>query len=112
MAINETTAFLLSRDIKNKLLDENVFWLRIDNLISLLVSIITWWVKFQSNKLAIHKVFSAFKDIKSCLTKRLPVSPIIRNEETRILKSFEEDRHQITVGRKIHLAAIILDLNS
>lgn len=107
MAIQETTASLLSRDIKNKLLDENIFWVKIQKLIDLITPIIKWLDKFQSNKPVIHKVFSAFDEIKTCLTEQLPLAPITKNEETRISKAFED--RMDNAGGKIHMAASILN---
>lgn len=57
MEINETTALLLLRDIKNRLLYENVFWVGIDKLIDLLRSIITCLDQFHSNKPVIRLVY-------------------------------------------------------
>lgn len=110
LAVDETVQTILQKEIKLKLLDDSVFWVRVDKMIDMLKPIVTWITRLESNACSIHKVHSALQEIEHKLSELLPRSPLTKAEEEKVKEKMSE-RKTHAVG-KIHFAASLLDPSS
>jgi len=106
-AVSETATNILPRETRTSLLDEDIFWVRIQKMADLLTPIVKWISKLESDEPLIHKTYFAFSEIEDELKTVLPTSPVTKAEEQIILKEF---RNRKTHALKaIHYAAALLD---
>lgn len=108
-AVNEA-ASSLPRDMKNSLLDDDVFWTRVTSLADVLRPIVSWITKLEGDEPLTHKALYAFEDIDSSLSKTLPASLLSNAEEKQILEKATQ-RKEFAIA-PIHLAAALLDPGS
>lgn len=97
----------LSTEMKRRLLDDCVFWVRVQKMVDILNPIVHLITAFESNQPQIHKVFSKFNDLEKTLIVQLPLSPLQKAEEQNVLKKFKK-RRDFGLG-EIHLAADLLN---
>lgn len=107
LAVNEQAAESLSKELKARILDDNVFWVRVEKLIMILQPIVTLIKKFETDECSIHRVHPEINDLQEKLVNLLPQSPLSKTEESTVLKKTEE-RRKMALG-PIHLAATLLD---
>lgn len=107
LVVKEESQELISSRMKGMLLDDNIFWVKMQKLHDLLVPIIKWIEKLQTNTPVAHIVFGAIDEIEKSLIQLLPTSPVQKNEEKSIMDSFIKRKSNIL--QPIHLAAALLD---
>lgn len=110
LAVKEEAQGILPDHMKKQILDDDIFWIKVDKFIQLLDPIIKWINILQGNTGLIHRVHTAVSEIKNCLTIYLPESPMSRREEKLIAAAFENRKGSIL--QPIHSAAAILDPNN
>lgn len=99
----------LEPSMKRRLLDDGVFWTRIEKLINLLEPIVHLITAIESNEPQIHKVVRKLDDLEKIIALNLVASPLQQAEEKKITAKFKE-RKDFGIG-DIHLAAFLLDPN-
>lgn len=97
----------LPSDMKRRLLDDNVFWVRVQKMTNILKPIVDMITVIESNTPQIHNIFSKFNELESILKTEIPVSPLQKAEEKIVLSKFTE-RKEFGVSQ-IHLAADLLN---
>lgn len=100
----------ISPDMKRQLLDDGVFWIRVEKLAKILVPIVDLITAIETNTPLIHLVYSKFNNLKKTLTQEIPESPLQKTEEKHVLSKLER-RIQFSIG-PIHLAADLLNPSS
>jgi len=83
---------VLSSELKKRLLDDCVFWVRVEKMVAILKPIVDLITLFESNEPQIHKVVSKFNHLEVTLTEQLPVSPLQKAEEQSIMNKFQQRR--------------------
>ena len=101
---------LVTTQLKNRLLDDAIFWVRVEKMINILKPIVDLITKLESNDPLIHLVHDEINNIEAKLTELLPESPLQKAEEQKVLKKVSE-RKQFALG-DIHLAATLLNPSS
>lgn len=107
VAITEVGHSELDKNDRCNILDDDVFWVKVEKFLSLLKPIEKWIKILQSNQSRISEVTEAFHEIKKHFAVEVPTSPLLANEEGKALKIVEE-RERMCL-RPIHFAANILD---
>lgn len=105
LAVSDETS--ISSQLKNRLLDDSIFWLRVEKMTLILKPIVDLITKLESNEPLIHIVHTKINELEKLLVELLPQSPLMKAEENRILKKIAE-RKEFAIG-KIHVAASLLD---
>lgn len=105
LAVNEKAE--LEPSLKRRLLDDGVFWARIEKMIQLLNPIVHLITSIESNEPQIHRVTRKLNELEKIMAVQLPLSPLQKAEEKKILNKFKE-RKEFGTG-PIHLAANLLD---
>lgn len=107
LVVNEKAQSYLKPEIKKRVLDDDVFWVRVDKMIELMNPIVHLITAFESNKPQVHKIAKKFNELEAILIEKLPSSPLQSAEEKAILAKFQA-RKEFGVS-SIHLAANLLD---
>lgn len=76
--------------MKKRVLDDDVFWVRIEKVVELLNPIVHLITAFESNEPQAHKIAQKFNDLEAVLIEKLPLSPLQSAEENVILTKFKE----------------------
>lgn len=105
----ESYSVKLTKSVRDFILDNDIFWVRLEKTKKILVPIVKWITILESDKLTMSKVCVAVKEIEECLIANLEELPIKSNEEKELITSFE-NRKTILL-KPIHLAANLLDPN-
>lgn len=108
LAVSEETD--MTKELKSRLLDDHVFWVRVEKFIHILDPIVHLITKVESNKPLIHTIHYELNTLQEHLTKLLPESPVLKTEERAIISKIQ-DRKEFALG-SIHLAASLLDPQS
>lgn len=97
----------LSSTVRKLLLDEEIFWTRVNVLHTVLSPIAKWTTFFESDKDSISKVFECYYEIRTTIESNITALPILRREEKNIQKivNLREEKSL----RPVHLAANLLD---
>ncbi len=110
LVVKEETAGLISPQYKKMLLDDAIFWVKIEKLHCLLAPIVKWSELLQTDECVVHKVYGAITEIETCLETSLPLCPISKREEEKIMQAFSNRKTYII--KPIHLAAVVLDTSN
>lgn len=97
----------LTPDIKRRLLDDCVFWIQVQKITNILIPIVHMITAMESNIPQIHKVYTEFAELESTLNEAVPLSPLQKAEEKKVLEKFTK-RKEFGIGQ-IHLAADLLN---
>ncbi|XP_063222154.1 uncharacterized protein LOC134530835 [Bacillus rossius redtenbacheri] len=97
----------LTKKMKTRLLDEAVFWVRVEQISNISKPIVSWITILESNDCNIHKVYKAFSEIENKLVDLLPQSSLSASEESCILVKLKSRKANSI--RTIHYAATLLD---
>jgi len=89
------------------ILDDAVFWTKVDKLIDIMNPIVKWITILQRDSITINQVFDAFYEIKNNFSDSFSESLMSIKEEKIIVNKFKE-RHLNTI-KPLHLAASLLD---
>jgi hypothetical protein len=100
----------ISPEMKRQLLDDEVFWVRVQKLVNIFHPIIELITAFESNTPIIHNVYKEFHILQNTLKQEIPESPLQKSEEKTVLANLEK-RVKFGVG-KIHLAADLMNPSS
>lgn len=84
MELNAEAAEKFEKDMKSRILDDDIFWIRVEKMIKMLDPICNLITELETNKLLIHKVYSSFSNILSTLFEILPDSILTKAEENDI----------------------------
>ena len=71
----------LEPSIKRSLLDDGVFWVRIEKMINLLEPIVDLITEIESNEPQIHRILRKLDDLEKIMGQNLMCSPLQKNEE-------------------------------
>lgn len=82
----------LSPELKRRLLDDSVFWVRVQKMADIFNPIVHLITAIESNTPLIHKVYSKFNELEAKLTEQLPVSPLQKAEEKTVLKQLKKKK--------------------
>lgn len=107
LAVNEAVVQNLQKDIKALLLDDDIFWVRLENTQDLLEPIGKWITKIEEDKPNASLVPEIFANLKSVFAEKVPKCPANKVEEKKIMEILI-DRQDFCL-HKFHLAANILD---
>lgn len=107
VAITEVGHNELDKNDRKNILDDDVFWIKVEKFLSLLQPIKKWINIFQSDQSRISEVVEAFYEIRNHFETEVPNSPLLINEENKAIKAVEE-RERMCL-KPIHFAANILD---
>lgn len=107
LAVNEKAQADLDPSNKRKLLDDAVFWVRIEKMINLFKPIVDLITSLESNDPQIHRVFRKLNELEKSMKENLPALPMQKSEEKKVMEKFIE-RKNFGIG-PIHLAAFMLD---
>lgn len=107
LVVNEKAQLQLKPEIKKRILDDDVFWVRTDKMIELMNPIVHLITAFESNEPQIHKIVTKFNELEAILIEKLPSSPLQAADEKTILRKFRT-RKEFGLA-SIHLAANLLD---
>lgn len=100
----------ISADLKRRILDDAVFWVRVEKMINMLSPIIDLITSFEGNNEMIHKVYVKLNELQETLTSEIPLSPLQQAEENKILQNLTK-RMKRGIS-KIHLAGDLLNPSS
>lgn len=84
----------ISADLKRRILDDAVFWVRVEKMINILSPIIDLITSFEGNNEMIHKVYVKLKELQETLTSEIPLSPLQKAEENKILQNLTKRMKQ------------------
>lgn len=104
LAVSESQ---LQFELKKRLLDDEVFWVRVEKMVYILEPIVKLIICLESNCPQIHLVNKEFNNLENILVEQLPMSPLQKTDEKLILDKFKT-RKEFGIG-PIHLAAEILN---
>ena len=76
--------------MKRKLLDDGVFWVRIEKMINLLEPIVDLITAIESNEPQIHRIVRKLDDLEKIMGQNFMSSPLRKNEEKMITTKFKE----------------------
>lgn len=107
LVVSENARPYLKPEIKKRVLDDDVFWVRVNKVIELMNPIVHLITSFESNDPQIHRVVRKMNDLEEVLVNTLPTSPLQSAEEKVIMTKFKA-RKEFGVS-SIHLAANLLD---
>lgn len=107
LVVSEKAQSYLKPEIKKRILDDDVFWVRINKMIELIKPIVRMITTLESNEPQIHRIITKFNKLEAVLIEKLPTSPLKSAEEKAILTKFK-DRKEFGLA-PIHLAANLLD---
>lgn len=107
LVVNEKSQPYLKPEMKKRVLDDDVFWVRIDTVVELMNPIVHLITAFESNEPQVHRIAKMFNNLEAVLIEKLPLSPLQSAEEKAILSKFKE-RKKFGVS-SLHLAANLLD---
>lgn len=107
VVVSENAQSYLKPEVKKRILDDDVFWVRIDKMIELIKPIVNMITAIESNEPQIHTISTKFNNLEAVLIEKLPSSPLKSTEEKAILTKFK-DRKEFGLA-PIHLAANLLD---
>lgn len=105
----ESYSIKLARAVRDNILDNDIFWVRLDKIHNILQPIVKWITILEGDQDTFSKVLIAVKDIEKCLSSNTPGLPIKSNEENELLASFEKRKTMLL--KPIHLAAYLLNPN-
>ncbi|KAL1448509.1 hypothetical protein WDU94_006621, partial [Cyamophila willieti] len=105
MAIESTEP--LPQDIKRRVLDEGVFWTRVQKMIAILKPIVQTLTILEGNEPQIHRVLPLMINLETIMIAEIPLSPLNKAEEKHIKEKFQE-RKDFAINT-IHLAADLLN---
>lgn len=91
LAVNEKAG--LDPSIKRKLLDDAVFWVKIERMIHLLKPIVDLITSIESNDPQIHRVVRKLNEIEKSMKENLPTSPMQKSEERKVMEKFIERKN-------------------
>ena len=76
--------------MKRRLLDDGVFWVRIEKMINLLEPIVDLIIAIEFNEPQIHRIVRNLDDLEKIMGENLVSSPLQKNEEKKITTKFKE----------------------
>lgn len=107
LVVNEKAQANLKPEIKKRVLDDDVFWVRTEKVTQLMSPIVHLITAFESNEPQVHRIVRKLNELETVLIDKLPSSPLQSAEEKAILSKFQE-RKKFGV-KSLHLAANLLD---
>lgn len=99
----------LSRSTRDHILDNDIFWIQLEKVKTLLEPIVKWITILEGNDHTMSKVFTAVHEIEAILGNTVKLLPIKKNEEKELMVFFEKRKTMLL--KPIHLAANLLDPN-
>lgn len=107
LAVHPVGSTMLGSKRKQLILDDAVFWTKVDKLIDIMNPIVKWITILEGDSITINQVFDAFYEIKNNFSDSFSESHMTIREEKIIVNTFKE-RHLNTI-KPLHLAASLLD---
>lgn len=105
--ISENENIKFSRTVRDNILDNDIFWVRLEKIKKILQPIVKWITVLEGDQLTISKVFLAVKEIENSLNNEVKSLPIKSTEEKELLSIFENRKKMML--KPLHLAAYLLD---
>lgn len=110
VAFSQEATQIIDKYVKQWILDHEVFWGQIANLINILEPICKWLKIVEGDYGTIHFAVKAFRDIKKVIQNNLALSPL-NNKEKSELFEFVDKREKFVI-KPIHYAAELLNPKS
>lgn len=107
MVVNVEAAEKFEKGMKSKILDDDIFWIRVEKMIKMLGPMCNLITELETNKPVIHKVHSAFSNILKTVNEILPNSILTKAEEKDIFRKIRERCEHSIVDN--HNAAALLN---
>lgn len=107
LVVDTSTRELIPAPIKKAIMDDDIFWVRVQKLVGILEPIARWTKCLEGDTALLGDVPAAFKEIKTKTSELLRDSPFNKREEEEVKKSID---HRATFClRPIHCAANLLN---
>ncbi|KAF2902631.1 hypothetical protein ILUMI_03553 [Ignelater luminosus] len=98
---------LIEKRNKTNILDDDIFWKRIESFLKILQPLKKWITVLESDECRINEVTEALIEIEKVFEKELPLSDLSSSEQDKILEAVQARRKMCL--KPIHFFANILD---
>ena len=105
--MDEVAGNLLGQEKKTTLLDDQVFWVRVEKTKNLMEPVVKWILKLEGDGDTIHFSCKALQEIEESIEKNLPLSLLKKSDEKTFMDKFLERKAYAL--KSIHKAACLLD---
>lgn len=107
MVSSESENITFSKNVRANCLDNDIFWVRLQKLISVLNPIVKWITLLESDTCRLSQVVVAFKDIMQNFNDHVQNMPILKSEENECFSALQNRKNMAL--KPIHFAANLLD---
>ncbi|KAF2880765.1 hypothetical protein ILUMI_25393, partial [Ignelater luminosus] len=107
LVINNEYQDLIEKRNKTNILDDDIFWKRIESFLKILQPLKKWITVLESDECRINEVTEALIKIEKVFKKELPLSDLSSSKQDKILEAVQPRRK--TCLKPIHFSANILD---
>ncbi|KAF2905884.1 hypothetical protein ILUMI_00296 [Ignelater luminosus] len=107
LAINDEYQDLIEKRNETNILDDNIFWKRIESFLKILQPLKKWITVLESDECRINEVMEVLIEIEKVFKKELPLSDLSSSEQDKILEALQARRKMCL--KPIHFSANILD---
>ncbi|KAF2882508.1 hypothetical protein ILUMI_23669 [Ignelater luminosus] len=107
LVINDEYQDLIEKRNKTNILDDEIFWKRIESFLKILQPLKKWITVLESDECRINEVTEALIEIEKVFKKELPLSDLSSSEQDKILEAVQARRKMCL--KPIHFSANILD---
>ncbi|CAH0563072.1 unnamed protein product [Brassicogethes aeneus] len=108
--VSQEATQIIDKHVKQWILDEEVFWSQISNLINFFQPIGKWLKIVEGDYCTIQFAVNAFHDIKKVIQENISLSPLNDEEKKKLLEFVDKREH--FVMKPIHYAAELLNPKS
>ncbi|KAF2885431.1 hypothetical protein ILUMI_20711 [Ignelater luminosus] len=107
LAINDEYQNLIEKRNKTNILDDDIFWKRIESFLKILQPLKKWITVLESDECRINEVTEALIEIEKVFNKELPLSDLSSSKQDKILEAVQARKKMCL--KPIHFSANILD---
>ncbi|KAF2885607.1 hypothetical protein ILUMI_20549 [Ignelater luminosus] len=107
LAINDEYQDLIEKRNKTNILDDDIFWKKIESFLKILQPLKKWITVLESDECRINEVTEALIEIEKVFKKERPLSDLSSSEQDKILEAVQARRKMCL--KPIHFSANILD---
>ncbi|XP_031330393.1 uncharacterized protein LOC116161248 [Photinus pyralis] len=97
----------LSKTTRHHILDNDVFWIRLEKIKSILEPIVKWITLLEGDSAKMSQVYVAVAEIDACIKTNVKALPVSSSEEKELITLFE--KRKCMMLKPIHLSAYLLD---
>lgn len=106
LVVSKEVGHKISASVKKNILDDDIFWVKVEKLAEVLIPIVKWITKLEGDDLKMPEVVEAFQELDTSLQFGVPLLPISKKEETTILQTYAERKAKAL--KPVHFAANLL----